>query len=192
VGAAKIVDSEVQRRVSGSCDAGEYLAGINQDGSVLCRTLPVGLEYSLDGTDSVGLLTSIAVRPSGLPIISYYDLTNGDLKVFDCSNASCSAGTALTLDSTGDVGGYTSIAVRDSGLWIISYHDVTNGDLKVFYCSNASCSAGTARTLDGAGVAVGAYTSIAVRPSGLPIISYYDATNDDLKAFSCGDGRCAR
>ena len=191
VNAAKIVDSEVQRRVSGSCASGEYLVGINQDGSVLCQVLPIGLEYTLDSAGSVGWYTSIAVRSSEFPIISYYDLTNNDLKVFDCSNASCSAGTARTLDSTGNVGGDTSIAVRSTGFPIISYLDINNDDLKVYDCSNASCSAGTARTLDSTGT-VGQYTSIAVRSTGFPIISYYDITNGDLKVFSCGDERCAK
>ncbi len=195
VGTSEIISSQVQRRVSGSCDSGFYLAGINEDGSVLCAVLPLGLAYTLDAmvTGFVGKYTSIAIRPaSGLPIISYWDQTNNDLKVYDCSNAACSAGTARTLDAVGDVGQYTSIAIRPaSGLPIISYWDQTNDDLKVYDCTNAACSAGTARTLDATGI-VGWHTSIAIRPaSGLPIISYWDGSNNDLKVYDCSNAACS-
>ncbi len=73
IGTTKIIDSQVQRRVSGSCPTGEYLAGINQDGSVLCQMLPVGLGYNPDSAGAVGYFSSIAVRSTGFPIISYYD-----------------------------------------------------------------------------------------------------------------------
>ena len=49
--------------------------------------------------------TSITIGTDGLPVISYYDYTNGDLKVAKCGNAACSSGNTLTtIDSGGDVG----------------------------------------------------------------------------------------
>jgi PKD repeat protein len=59
--------------------------------------------------------------------ISYYDVTNGDLK--HATNASGSWVTE-TVDSAGDVGQYTSIAIDSSDYVHISYYDATNGDLK--------------------------------------------------------------
>ena len=72
-------------------------------------------------------------------MISYYDGTNGDLKLYDCSNAACSAGTARTLVSSGDFVGSTAIAIRDSGLPVISYFDDTNDGLKLFSCGDERC-----------------------------------------------------
>jgi len=44
---------------------------------------------SVDSGGFVGLYTSIAMGIDGLPIISYYDATNFDLKVVKCGNPSC-------------------------------------------------------------------------------------------------------
>ena len=53
----------------------------------------------------MGYYTSITIGTDGLPVISYRDYTNGDLKVAKCGNAACSSGNTLTtVDSGGDVG----------------------------------------------------------------------------------------
>jgi hypothetical protein len=76
--------------------------------------------------------SSVTIDAEGSPMISYYDATNGDLKV--------AQGITNTLDSTGDVGLYTSVTIGTDGLPLISYYDVTNGDLKVAHCANALCA----------------------------------------------------
>ena len=88
----------------------------------------------------MGYYTSITIGTDGLPVISYYDDTNGDLKVAKCGNAACSSGNTLTtVDSGGDVGSYTSITIGTDGLPVISYCDRTNCDLKVAKCANPFC-----------------------------------------------------
>jgi hypothetical protein len=191
VGANQADSDQIQLRITGTCAPGTTLVGVNPDGSVACAALPIGLAYLADNDGSVGEYTSIAIRDNGIPIISYRDSTNNNLKAFDCANVACSSGTTRTLDNDVDVGGgVTSIAIRNDGHPIISYREGVNGQVRAYDCANAACSSGTVRILDVEGN-VGAHTSIAIRNSGHPIISYFDQSNINLKAFDCHNAECS-
>ncbi|MBN1976355.1 MAG: hypothetical protein JW918_03040 [Anaerolineae bacterium] len=56
-------------------------------------------------------------------------------------------------------------------------------------CNDAACSGATLTTLDSGGD-VGLYTSVTIGADGLPLISYYDQTNYDLKVAHCSDVFC--
>ena len=81
----------------------------------------------------------MTIGADGLGLISYLDVTNGNLKVAHCSNRACTSATLTTLDSTGEVGQDTSVTIGADGLGLISYYDATNGNLKVAHCSDRSC-----------------------------------------------------
>ena len=86
----------------------------------------------LDVAGDVGLYTSIAIGNNGNPVISYFDNTNGNLKVIHCSDFSCTTkDNPVVLDSQGTVGWLTSMTIGKNNLPIISYYDETKGDLKV-------------------------------------------------------------
>ncbi len=148
----------------------------------------------VDGAGGTGDHTSIALGTDGRPVISYYDIGNGDLRVARCGNAACSSGNiSTTLDgATADVGRFTSIAIGTDQFPVVSYRDVTNLDLKVAKCADPACSnPAMVTTVDGAGTNVGEHTSIAIGSDGLPVISYYDVGATNLKVAKCADIDCS-
>ena len=54
--------------------------------------------YTVD-TGALGRYSSVAYGTDGLPLISYYDAANGDLKVAHCLDVACAASTKQTIDS---------------------------------------------------------------------------------------------
>jgi hypothetical protein len=94
--------------------------------------------------------------------------------------------------STNSVGTWSSIAIGTDGLPVISYQDSTAGALKVLKCGNRACSAGnTVSTADDPPNSVGAFTSIAVPATGLPLVTYFDATAATLKLMRCTNASCS-
>lgn len=157
-------------------------------------TLPLtGWSDTLVDSGDVGNDSSIIIGLDGLPVISYYDANNGDLKVAHCSNMACTIATTTTVDSEGVVGKYTSITIGRTGYPLVSYYDDTNGDLKLASCNDVACTSATIETVDDGGPGnddVGQYTSVTVNESGYAFISYYDVTNADLKVAGCNTLTC--
>lgn len=124
---------------------------------------------------AIGKFASIVIDSSGVPHMSYYDETNGNLMY---TKFTPSAWENETVEASGNVGQYTWIAVDSNGVPHISYYDVTNGDLK--YAVKPSATARwTIETVDSDGD-VGTYSSIKVDSTGLPHISYRNATLETL------------
>ena len=149
---------------------------------------------AIDSTGDVGYGTSIAIGTDGFPVIAYFDVTNSDLKVAKCNNAACSSSTLTSIDDVGTITASSSapaIAIGTDGFPVIAYYFNTTGDFLVTKCGNAACSSGNASTSLDTTNNVGQYPSIAIGRDSMPIISYYDATTNDLKTAYCTNTSCS-
>ncbi len=199
VGLTQINTAQVQARVSGSCEIGTYLIGVNADGSVECAELP--------GATSIGTLTSsalsngefmaIAIGNDGIPMVSYSEFNTGafvyGLKLARCVNPSCMGlATIRVIDvPAGSVGLFNDIAIGADGNPVMSYHDGGADSLKVAACTTPDCSGSiTITTVDDPANQVGRYTSIAIGNDGRPVISYRDDTSASLKVAKCANAAC--
>ncbi len=147
----------------------------------------------VESTNSVGHYSAIAIGTDGYPVISHFNDTSDDLVVTKCSNAACTTDTTTALDTANQVGQYTSIAIATDGYPIISYYDLAAGNLnlKVAKCITTDCATGASfYTVDSTNT-VGQETSIAIGTDGLPIIAYWDATNQDLRVTKCSTFDCS-
>jgi hypothetical protein len=156
----------------------------------------VSTETPVATINDVGAFSSITIGADNLPIISYKDSTNGDLRVTHCDDAKCSAVTSTTADTgfpaTNDVGGYSSIAVGTDGLAIISHYDATTKDLRTTHCTNTACTTATSATVVTTDD-VGSYSSIVIGTDGLPIISYsgeFSGAVERVVVVHCADVAC--
>ncbi|MFH1501295.1 MAG: PKD domain-containing protein, partial [archaeon] len=135
---------------------------------------PGNVIQTIDSAGDVGIGSSIAIGSDGFPVISYYDLTAGSVKVAKCLTDNCSSFERHTVDTgAGGLGLTTSIAIGSDGFPVISYYDYLNDALKVAKCGNLSCSAVEyIYLLDNNAVNAGWHNSIAIGSDGYPVVSY--------------------
>jgi|GEM_PF-4565640 len=126
----------------------------------------------VESAGDVGMYSSIAVDPDGIRHISYFDWTNTAIKHTYRNGIAWSSPHSIA-SGIGAGGGYTSIA-KLSDTVHIAYYDYTAENLKHAYSSASPWNSWNIDPVD-SGI-TRAFPSIALNPSGVPHISYYDSS----------------
>jgi hypothetical protein len=127
--------------------------------------------------------TSITIL-NGNPIISYMNTFDSTVRIAACTNSIC--GDHVIISILDPTGGNSNAIANLGNLVVIAYVEfLVEYDLKMVRCDNLNCTARTTFYLDTAG-SVGAEPQVAGY-MGLPVISYYDQTNNAIKIFYGGD-----
>ena len=140
------------------------------------------------GTASNYYASSIAILPSGNPVISYFDDSSDDLGLIVCNNANCSSSSSTILDSTGTVGRKSSLAIGSDGFPSISYWRSDTDDLKFLHCQDASCSSHTTETLVDDGTASG--STLRIDSDGNPVIAFHASPGVSADFIRCRTADC--
>ena len=160
----------------------KYIRAANPSGTSWEMSIPV--DTGGIANDNVGQYTSLEVV-NGYPAISYYDVTNTNLKYVRAKDMfGISWEDPITIDSSGNVGAFTSLAVVDLNP-AISYQDINKHDLKYVRANGPDGTTGpdpwgTPFIVDGFiqvgddtyDLNTGYYTSLVV-VHGNPAIAYY-------------------
>jgi hypothetical protein len=209
VGLAQIDPAQVQARIGGACGSGQFLQGVNADGSVACGLLPVTHVNALNTTVAAPKASDpdVAIGADGLPVVCFvaFDAaeTQAQLHVAKCNDDACSGGdeTVSAVDTSSPLNGVgCHIAIGADGFPTIAYQGFDNPPtarfLRVARCNDAACSGGneTLSTVDGppASTFNAEELDMVIGGDGNPVIAYREnSLGGALKLARCNDPACS-
>ena len=157
---------------------------------------PILIDNTAGGSDR-GKYASMSIGSDGLPIISYYDENNTNLKVLKCQTVKCDEETSVVIDQ-GPEGAEisTSLTIGVDGYPLVAYSFTEGGvrKIKIVKCGNGSCSDGSGNPIISAvfpDTESGEFVSATIGVDGLPIIAYVRYTQiNRLRIIHCGSENC--
>lgn len=166
VGATQIADGSITATEINTASVQARVTGTCAAGSSIGSIAANGTVVC--ETDDVGI-SSLTTVTSGYPTAS--------LRLLSTASA-----------SVGDITATTGI----DGLALVAHYEPTNGDLVVLHCDVPDCSTTTRTIVDSTGD-VGRKPRIVIAGTGatsFPLITYFDQTNNVLKALRCSNLAC--
>lgn len=130
-------------------------------------------------TGDLGYFTSIAIDKTNLPGIVYGNSTLNVLQYTHLTDGKWVAST-ITIGKTADVGMATSLALNNFGEAYISYLDDSADYLKRAFQFSHTDPDTWYKDFVRTDISAGAYSSMALAYGAIPMIAFYDSTNDDL------------
>jgi hypothetical protein len=139
-----------------------------------CKTAsPSWVVTIVDSDGDTGRYAQLRLR-DGNPVISYYDVTRGVLKLATCT-AGCETGAPSWIRTTIDTdpgGDDDRFSMRlNAGNPVVSYNDFLGGGVKLATCT-AGCATASPTWVIARVSASGSWSSLAL-DAGKPVVSYY-------------------
>lgn len=152
-------------------------------------------EEMIDETEWFNSATRLASRPDGSVVVVYQN-GNFYVSVVSCDAGSCEGASPMQIDSLVDPNdtewglrwwmNSLDVALLPDGRPVIAAAQ-GNGELRYVECTDRACTDSQRTTIDQTLESVTA--AIAVGPSGLPILAYYD--DGELSVAACHDDGCS-
>lgn len=141
--------------------------------------------------DDFGSWLSMRALSDGSPVIAYYDRTYDALGLATgkLANDGTVTWTHERVDSfpdenglnPGDAGKYASMQIASGDQIWIAYQDTSNGSLKYAHRGDGTWEIGIADTGSGAHPNAGYWASLALDPSGNPVVAHHDEEKGNLR-----------
>lgn len=136
---------------------------------------------------------SLAIDPSGLAVVSYYEPTNGDLYFGRCTDVACTSIITNTLFASPQFLGYENdITIATDGLPLVVFANFGPPRmLMTAHCNDAQCVNPPAiGIVDQHPNLINPDPSITLGADGRGLIAYHFAPSADLRVAHCNDPHC--
>jgi hypothetical protein len=188
VGAAQINPTQVQARITGTCPADHYFRGIQTDGSLSCELLPMAFDRVIESAVDFGRHVRMTLRADDRPLLAYHDESQGNVRLYDCADATCSSGTGRTLASSGDVGEGIALGLRSDGRPVLAWINDTTDTAFFHACEDAACSSGVTTAIQ-TQVNPG-LIDLALRSDDRALVAFRSTSTFALELFKCANVQC--
>ncbi len=154
---------------------------------VICgdATCTVGLRVvrTLD-TGNIGVFSGIALRADNTPLVSYFEFTTGQTRLYVCNDPTCASGTIRTITASPSFTP-SGLRIRPNGSPMIALRDYFGGGHGLYDCNDATCSSGTIRGL-GSGSSIRFMLGLGIRGDNRAIV-----VNSGPVMHDCADASCS-
>ncbi|MGF1505877.1 MAG: S8 family serine peptidase [Anaerolineae bacterium] len=135
--------------------------------------------------------SAMVLNRRGNPVVSYYDETDGGLKLMWCNDPTCSDTVIRNITNPAGHVVWNDIALNAKDYPVISYYDYDLGQINIIVCEVPTCGTYTPTT-----ILTGIYSpaigpSVAVTSDNKPMVAFYDPASTDFVLGISDDPLCA-